>query len=330
MVKVRVPVNTAKVIMLNKPSKLVELHAKEFSVDLKVQRQLNEDRADAMAANFQPHALGLLTASKRADGHIYVLDGSHRTSAARKAGYDGLLATRLFENLTLAEEAELFLTLNSSRAVQAIDRFKVRVTQGEPVAAGINKILEAYGLHVDWANNASLNVISAIGALEKIYAGAGIREEGSHADLVDRLIRTLVTAYGGNENKLERATFSRVMLEGLGKFIAIYNKRIDYDRLIYVLRGTTPRQIVVNTRTLKEAKVKGPGLGMNAAQVILNLYNNRNRAKLPEMHTIEPKNDTYHTDPLWVDPNQYVKDDDGQSTIEDAMKSDEAKEKVNA
>jgi hypothetical protein len=33
-----------------------------------------------------------------------------------------------------------------------------------------------------------------------------------------------------------------------------------------------------------------------------------------------------------VDPNQYVQDDDGQSTIEDALKSDDAevKETVNA
>ena len=330
MVKVRQVVSTAKVNILAKPSKLVELHAGEFSVDLKVQRQLQDARAEAMADDFQPHALGLLTASKRTDGHIYIVDGQHRMVAARKASYDGLMATRLFEGLTLKEEAALFLKLNSSRAVQAIDRFKVRITEGEPVAVKINEVLKRYDLHVDWANNSSLNVISAITALEKIYKGAGVRDEGEHADLLDKLVSTLVKAYGGNEGKMERMVFSRVMLEGLGIFIATYNKRIDFDRLIYVLSGTTPRAIITNTRTLKDAKVKGPSLGMNAAQVILNLYNNRNRAKLPEMHTIEPRNDSYHTDPLLVDPNQYVKkENDGQSTIEDAMKS-EAKEKVSA
>lgn len=312
MAKVRQVVTTpTKVVKLDKPSKLVELHCKEFSIDLKVQRQLQEPRAEAMAEDFQPHALGLLTASKRADGHVYILDGSHRVSAARRANYDGLMATRLFENLTLKEEAALFLTLNSSRAVQAIDRFKVRITEGEPVAVGINDILKRYDLHVDWANNSSLNVISAIGALEKIYKGAGVREEGTHADLVDKLVSTITKSWSGGDGKMVRSTFSRVILEGLGYFIATYNKRIDYERLIFVLSNTTPGAIVTNTRTLKEAKVKGPSLGKNAAQVILNLYNNRNRAKLPEMHNIEPKNDTYHTDPLYVDPNQYV--------IEDAM-----------
>lgn len=328
MVKVRVPVDRTKVVILDKPSKLVELHAKEFSLDLKVQRQLNEDRADKMAEDFQPHALGLITASKRADGHIYVLDGSHRTSAARKARYDGLIATRLFENLTLKEEAALFLTLNSSRSVQAIDRFKVRVTEGEPIASGINKVLTRYDLHVDWANNQSLNVISAIGALEKVYKGAGIREEGEYPDLIDKLADVLTKAYSRN-GSTDRTVYSRVMIEGLGIFIAIYNKRIDMERLVFALQGATPRQIATNTRVLKDAKLKGSQLGMNAAQVILNMYNNRNRQKLPEMNTIEPKNDSYHADR--VDPNQYVKKNmDGQSSIEDALKSHEVKEPVPA
>jgi hypothetical protein len=332
MVKVRVPAEApTNVVTLDKPSKLVELHAKEFSLDLKVQRQLNEDRADKMAEDFQPHALGIITASKRADGHIYVLDGSHRTSAARKARYEGLIACRLFENLTLQEEAALFLTLNSSRAVQAIDRFKVRITQGEPVATGINNVLKHYDLHVDWANNASLGVISAIGALEKVYRGAGIREEGEYPDLVDKLCDVLTKAYG-KDASADRSIFSATVVQGLGTFLAIYNKRIDMERLVASLQNTTPRQIITNTRVLKDAKLKGSQMALNAAQVILNLYNNRFRNKLPEMNAIEPRNDSYHTDPLEVDPNQYVQDDDGQSTIEDALKSDDAevKETVNA
>jgi hypothetical protein len=296
---------TPKIIVLNKPSTLVELHAKEFSVDLKVQRALNEDRAQAMADNFQPHALGLLTASKRADGHTYVLDGNHRTCAARLARYDGLLATRLFTGLTLKEEAQLFLSLNSSRAVQAIDRFKVRITMEDPSAVSINKVLRAYGLHVDWANSSSLGVISAIGTLEKVYGGCGIREAGEYPDLVDKVVRTLSRAYG---EKADRATYSKVMLEGLGVFIATFGKRIDYDRLVYVLQGTVPRQIVAQTRTLRDAKVRGTSLGMNAATAIWQSYNHRYKnGKLPDFHEVDGRNHSFEDDPLYVDPAQYVR-----------------------
>jgi hypothetical protein len=292
-----------KQLILNKENSLVEMRAKEFSIDLKVQREVNIARAQEIADDLQPYALGLITASKREDGHTYCLDGGHRISGCRLANYDGLLATRVFVGLTIAEEAALFLLLNKGRAVQAIDRFKVRITMEDPAAVSINKVLRAYGLHVDWANNSSLGVISAINTLEKVYAGLGIREEGAYPDLVDKVIRTLHRAYG---SQADRATYSRAMLEGLGVVIATFGKRIDYDRLVYVLQGITPRQIVAQTRTLRDAKVKGGSLGSNAAEVIHRLYNNRYKAKLPDFHEVDGANTSFEFDPLYVDPAQYV------------------------
>lgn len=315
MAKKRVIVNTAKVITLDKPSKLMELHAKEFSIDLKVQRILNEARAEKMAENFQPQALGLITASKRTDGHLYCLDGGHRISAARKADYDGLIATRVFENLTLEEEAQLFLSLNNSRAVQAIDRFKVRVTKGERSAVAINDVLRAYDLHVEWANNESLGVISAIGALEKVYGGAGVWKPGEYPDLVDKVIRTLSRAYG---EKAERATYSKLLLEGLGIFIATFGARIDYDRLVTTLQGQVPAQIAAHTRVLRNARSISGSLGRSAAEVIHQMYNHRNRQKLPEFGAVEvlntlPEADDKHInkpqpeqDPLYVDAAEFA------------------------
>lgn len=295
-----------KISLLEKRSELMQLSAKEFSIDLKVQRQLNEARVDEMAADFKPHALGIINASRREDGHLYVIDGGHRMSAARKCDYPGLLDTKVFYDLTLKEEAELFLALNFSRAVQAIDRFKVRVTMGDPDAVNINNVLKAYGLHVDWANNASLGVISAINTLEKVYAGAGVREEGAYPELVDKVIRTLHRAYGSNG---DRMTYSKVMLEGLGVFIATFGSRIDYDRLVYILEGIAPRQLAIQARTLRDAKIKGSSLGANSAEAIHRLYNNRFKNKLPDFHEVEPKNNYVpEHDPLYVDPNQYVLD----------------------
>jgi hypothetical protein len=321
----RVIVDTARIVPLDKPSKLVELHAKEFSIDLKVQRELDERRADKMADDFQPQALGLITASKRVDGHIYVLDGSHRVSAARKARYDGLIPTRLFEELTLEEEAQLFLTLNASRAVQAIDRFKVRVTKGEKKAVSINNVLKRYGLHVDWASGGSglpsNTVISAIGAVERIYDGLDIREPGEYPELVDKVIRTLHKVYGSGTAQADRATYSRTVLEGMGILIATFGNRIDYERLEFALQGQTPRQIVAQTRAFRDAKVvKTRAVGLGCAMVLHRLYNARYRAKLPDFHEVEPKNASYHLenqDPLYVDPNQYV-----QSEVDEALEQE--------
>lgn len=292
---------------LDKPSKLVELHPGEFSMDLKVQREVNELRTRQMAQNFQPQSLGLITASKRADGHIYALDGAHRISAARLAKYDGLLATRLFEGLTLEEEAGLFLSLNTTRAVQAIDRFKVRITMGDPSAVAINKVLKRYDLAVDWASNETRNIISAVSTLEKVYAGAGVRPEGEYPDLVDKVLSTIRRAYGDNT---ERTTFNRPMLEGLGILWATFGNRIDRERLNAVLQETVPRQVTALSRTLRDAK--GGTLGECAAETLHRLYNHRHRAKLPEFSDVDAR-DLYFMedptqDPLYVDPAQFVQE----------------------
>lgn len=288
-------------ITIDKPSKLVELPATAFSVDERVQRRLDEKRAREMSEDLQPQALGLFIASERTDGHTYMIDGWHRMAACRMANYSGLLATRLFSGLTLQEEAKLFRMHNTMRPVSPVERFKVRVTEEEPAAVSINKVLRAYGLHVEHANNASLGVISAIATLEKVYRGAGVRAEGEYADLLDKVIRTLHRAYG---EKNDRNTYSRAMMEGLGIFIATFGKRIEYQRLEYALQGQVPRQIQVQARTLRDAK--GGTLGSCASEVIHKHYNHRYRTKLPEFHEVDPRNNVIELDPLWVDPKQYV------------------------
>lgn len=290
---------------LNKPSSLQELHVGEFMTDHQVQRQLNEARVVEMAADFRPHSMGLVTASRRMDGRLYLLDGQHRIAAARRANYDDLVAARVFTDLTLQEEAGLFLTLNKTRAVSTIERFKVRVTLGDRIAVNINKILKAYGLHVNFAAANTPNTISSIVTLEKVYRGAGVRDEGDHADLVDLVIKTLVRSYGGDTRPV---VFSRAMVEGMGIFHATYGKRVDMERLVELMSAVPPRQVASRARTRRDAM--GGSLGENAAESILAIYNYRRKEKLPDFSKVDPRNNYVDPtkDPLYVDNSQYVHD----------------------
>ena len=288
---------------LNKPSSLMELPENEFKVDPRVQRMLNEKRRDEMAEDFRPDSMGLVTASLRTDGRLYLLDGQHRVMAARACRYEGLIAARVFTDLTLEEEAGLFLTLNRTRAVSTIEKFKVRVTLGDRTAININKILTAYGLHVNFAASHVPNTISAIVTLEKVYRGAGVWDDGEYSELVDRVIGSITKAYGSDTRAV---VFSRPMIEGMGIFHATFGKKIDKERLATVLSEVPPRQIASRARTRRDAT--GGSIGENAAEVIHDLYNNRRRDKLPEFHKVEPKNNMAHVlDPMYVDPAQYVK-----------------------
>ena len=290
---------------LNKPSYLKEMHAGDFSIDPRVQRELNEARVDEMAADFRPDSLGLLTASERVDGRIYILDGMHRMVAARRASYDEGMATRVFKDLTLAEEAGLFLTLNSTRQVQAADKFRARIVLGDRIAVNINKILHMYGLSVSTSAAQQANSVSAIVTLEKVYRGAGVRSDGEYSDLVDKVIGTIQRTQDTSE---KHTVYSRTMIEGLGILWATFGKQIDRARLDYAMGTMTPSQLAIRARGRREAK--GGTIGENAAEVIHAAYNNRLRVgKLPDFKDVEPMAQIDPTnDPLYVDPAQYVKE----------------------
>lgn len=290
---------------LNKPSYLKEMHAGDFSIDPRVQRELNEQRVDEMAADFRPDSLGLLTASERIDGRIYILDGMHRMVAARRAEYDEGIATRIFKDLTLQEEAGLFLTLNATRVVSPIDKFRARVTLGDRIAVNINKILEMHGLQVNWSAAQQSNSVSAIVTLEKVYRGAGVRTAGEYSDLVDKVIGSIKRTQDTNE---KQTVYSRVMIEGLGIFWATFGKSVDRDRLDFALGSLTPAQL--NTRARNRREANGGTIGENAAEVIWSVYNNRLRVgKLPEFKKVEPMaNLDPSSDPLYVDPAQFARE----------------------
>jgi hypothetical protein len=293
---------------LNKPSTLIELPKEEFSVDPRVQRHLNEPRVVAMAADFRPDSMGLITASLRADGHTYIIDGAHRIAAARRAQYTGLIATRLFNELTLQEEAGMFLSLNNTKQVQAIDKFKVRVTLGERQAVNINQVLKAHGLHVDWSASTVPSAISAIVTLEKIYRGAGVRPDGEYSDLLDKVIATVTDVYSDDASE-KGVKYPRPLLEGLGIFHAHFGSRIDRERLKETLGAIAPAQLVARARTRRDAT--GGTLGENAAELIHIQYNHRRKDKLPEWAKVDPRNNYIpnpEQDPLFVDPAQYVRE----------------------
>jgi hypothetical protein len=260
-----------------------------------------------MAADFRPDSMGLVTASLRADGQTYLLDGSHRIAAARRAQYTGLIATRLFTDLTLTEEAGLFLSLNNTKQVQAIDKFKVRVTLGDRVAVNINTVLKAHGLHVDWSASTVPSAISAIVTLEKVYRGAGVRPDGEYSDLVDKVISTATGAYPDTGEK--GVKYPRPVLEGLGIFWAHFGSRIDKQRLVEVLGAQPAAQLVSRARVRREAT--GGTLGENTAELIHIAYNHRRKDKLPEWSKVDPRNNYVpdpSQDPLFVDPAQYVRE----------------------
>ncbi|MCC6959432.1 MAG: hypothetical protein IT301_06255 [Dehalococcoidia bacterium] len=172
---------------------------------------------DYIAANFDLEAVGFPAVSFR-DGTYWIIDGQHRVAAALKFGF-GLtdkLQMEVYEGLTPAGEAELFIERNTVKAKSAWDRFKVSVTAGREEECHIDRLVRAQGLMV--AGHRSSTTIASIGALREIYRLAGPSE-------FSRTLRVIRDAFGA-------AGFDADVIRGVGRFLHRYGLAVDEAMLV--------------------------------------------------------------------------------------------------
>jgi hypothetical protein len=119
---------------------------KAATIDPRIQRGEEGPEINHIAANFNSAALGTFTLSRRNDGTLVVLDGQQRRAACLKIDYSEQVQAIVHENLTLPEEAQLFIDLNYRRSVNAWTQFRVARTAGDELAQAIGVILDE--LHI--------------------------------------------------------------------------------------------------------------------------------------------------------------------------------------
>lgn len=134
------------------------LPANALDVDQGVQRKLNEGRVARISNAFHEAALGVFVVSARefldpADNSIsirhVVLDGQTRLAAIRK--FTGSETTTLpvvcqvYQGLTRAQEAEIFLTHNDRAAVRKIDLFRLALVARQQWAIDLDTIVSRHG-----------------------------------------------------------------------------------------------------------------------------------------------------------------------------------------
>lgn len=197
-------------------------------VDHRYQRDLDAKRVAKMAENFLPELVGVPAVSKRPDGSYVRIDGQHRLAAAVAAGRgETPVLVEVHENLTLQQEAELFLRLNGGRkAVGAIDKYKARLEAREPFALEIQGILKKNGCRI--ANTGGRGVIKAVAAIEWAY----------HRGNLDSVIYVLRAWRDGEQDAFEGG-----FIRAVSAFLTAY-PNADVDHLIRKLSATTTKTLL--------------------------------------------------------------------------------------
>jgi hypothetical protein len=254
-------------------STVTSLPADTLTVDPGVQRPLDERRVDRMALDLHTEALGVIAVSQRADGTYHVIDGQHRVASVRRAGRGAdMIRCVVYTGLTRAEEASMFLRLNESRRVQAIDRFRVRVVEGDLVAVSLTTILADHGWRVTPSDGDG--AFTAVAALETIYRGANITPDSAHADACHALLNIITTAYGHATDGVRKE-----IIGGLGLVILRHGHELDTHKIVTELAKTSGGPLGLISRAKGLRDLRGGRIDHAMAEVIVNLHNKSRRSR---------------------------------------------------
>ncbi len=148
----------------------------DVRVNPEVQREFVPGKAAAIAARFNPELFGTPKLNRR-DGYVWAVDGQHRIAGLKIWLGDGWESQQfegdVYENLTEAEEAELFLGLNDSTPVNAFNKFRVAVVAGRADESAVSQIVREQGMTISRDPGSTEYAVKAVGTLLKVYRAAG-------------------------------------------------------------------------------------------------------------------------------------------------------------
>lgn len=184
---------------------------KDIHVSALAQRERKEYRVNQIVAEYDEDKIGNPILSSRG-GRYYVVDGQHRIEATSVAkGEDTEIQCWVYEGLTEADEAELFLRFNNVLTVNAFDKFKVSVQAGRADETDIDRIVRAQGLVV--TRDALPGAVRAVGTLGRVYDRDG-------ASALARALGIIRDAYGDSG-------FEAPVIDGIGLLCGRYNGELD-------------------------------------------------------------------------------------------------------
>lgn len=254
--------------------------ANKLMVDTTVQRPLDQTRVNSIIAKYNPDGLGVIILSSRDNGRYHVVDGQHRVAATVGAGYgDRTLKCLVYTGLALADEASMFELLNTTRAVNAVDRFRVRVVAGEETAVLLNKLIVNHGWTV--RQGKSTGVFAAVASFESVYRG---KRGGTQENLTTcEQLMGVITQSWGHDPDGARAE----IVSGVGAVLLRFPE-IDFAKLTRELSQVQggPRPLVGKAKSLRN--IRGGTVADSMAEIVVNLVNKGRRTNLlPDWHSFK-------------------------------------------
>lgn len=237
-----------------------------FEIDPRIQRAEEPAEIKRIVANFNPDALGTFTISVREvelpGGEKvtkwFLVDGQQRRASLLQLKWPGRVRAVVHYNLTEAEEAQLFLDLNTRFTIGPWGRFKARLVAGEAQAVAIKKMLDDLNIPVGGQHG-----FNAIHVADRIYA-----KSPKGAANLRWALQLLKDVY----NK-----FDHRALEALALIHEEYDIYIDTESMRTKLQANLPQlaQLIGNGTTVQQ--LYHCSMPLAVAEAIISTYNKHTR-----------------------------------------------------
>lgn len=183
------------------------------------QRKFNRLQAESYAANMDLDKLGIPIVNLR-KGIYWILDGQHRIEALKlffAPADPGQIVCEVYEDLTDAEMADIFLGRDDRRPINVFEKFQVACTAGRTREADIRRTIESQGLKISQTKEPGC--VGAISSCAKVYDLAG-------AVVLGQSVRTIRDAFGADPK-----AFDGQLIQGLGMVFNRFNGRTNERHL---------------------------------------------------------------------------------------------------
>lgn len=244
-----------------KPSKihLVPISKMRVPPALVTQREFRKAHGDRIAAELDLNKIGYPVINHR-EHNFWILDGQHRIYALKQNGFDAYdLMCEVYEDLSDAEMADIFLGRGAAKAISPYDKFHVACTAGYKREGDIRRTVESNGLKISRAQERGC--IGAISALGRVYDRSG-------STVLGQVVRTLNHAFDGDAN-----SFDASMIEGLGNVFNRYNGKTNEREMSARLAAVPQGVRGVLRRAESQRERTGNLKAQCVAAAIVDIYN---------------------------------------------------------
>lgn len=251
---------------MHKPD-MRQLPISQLMVDLSVQRPLDERRANSIAGDLNLDAIGTPCISDRGRGRYAIIDGQHRIAALRISGWTNEeILCEVFTGLSLADEAAMFRLRNNTAKPQYLDKFRVKLVEGDASALAVMDILRKYKWLLPGQEGDAEGRFMAVYSLERIY---NVDKAGQNKNVAEKTVAVLTKAWGHTD-----ATVDGRLVDGLGRFLLRYGDAVDIENLAEKLtKSGTATSLLGKARTLRS--LLNVTMSDAIAEILVEIYNKR-------------------------------------------------------